>query len=131
MHIYRDMDMNMLRHSCMYLCNHTCIYMYIFVYISIHTYIHIHIYVFICMHICFYIGNYTDAQNDMKGIGMDDIKEEPDAKAHQSYGGMCSLLMPFWLGSCVLRRTYRQHGLYETFFHTVIILSRHYTSSYY
>jgi hypothetical protein len=39
--------------------------------------------------------------------------------------GMCSLLMPYWLGLCVLRRTRRQNRLYETLFHTVIIPSKH------
>jgi hypothetical protein len=36
------------------------------------------------------------------------------------------LLMPHWLGLCVLRMTWRQNRLHETFFHTVIILSKHY-----
>jgi hypothetical protein len=35
------------------------------------------------------------------------------------------LLMPYWLGLCVLRRTCKQNRLYETFFYTVIILSKH------
>jgi hypothetical protein len=35
------------------------------------------------------------------------------------------LLMPHWLGLCVLRMTCRQNRLHETFFHTVIILSKH------
>jgi hypothetical protein len=38
---------------------------------------------------------------------------------------LCSLLMPYWLGLCVLRRKCRQNRLYETLFHTVIILSKH------
>jgi hypothetical protein len=38
---------------------------------------------------------------------------------------LCSLLMTYWLGLCVLRRTCRQNRLYETLFHTVIILSKH------
>jgi hypothetical protein len=33
--------------------------------------------------------------------------------------------MSYWLGLCVLRRTCRQNRLYETLFHTVIILSKH------
>jgi hypothetical protein len=33
--------------------------------------------------------------------------------------------MPYWLGLCVLRTTCRQNRLYETLFHTVIILSKH------
>jgi hypothetical protein len=33
--------------------------------------------------------------------------------------------MPYWLGLCVLRRTCRQNRLYETLFHTVIILNKH------
>jgi hypothetical protein len=37
----------------------------------------------------------------------------------------CPLLMPYWLSLCVLRRTCRQNRLYETLFHTVIILSKH------
>jgi hypothetical protein len=36
-----------------------------------------------------------------------------------------SLLMPYWLDLYVLRRIYRQNRLYETPFHTVIILSKH------
>jgi hypothetical protein len=36
--------------------------------------------------------------------------------------GLCSLLMPYWTGLCVLRRTCRQD--YETFFY-VVILSKH------
>jgi hypothetical protein len=37
-------------------------------------------------------------------------------------GRLCSLLMPYRLGSCVLRRTYKED---ETLFH-VVILSKHY-----
>jgi hypothetical protein len=33
--------------------------------------------------------------------------------------------MPYWLSSCVSRRTRRQNRLYEILFHTVIILSKH------
>jgi hypothetical protein len=43
---------------------------------------------------------------------------------HKCFEFLCSL--PFyWLGLCVLRRTCRQNRLYETLFHTVIILSKH------
>jgi hypothetical protein len=42
----------------------------------------------------------------------------------------CSLLMPYWLGLYVLRRTCRQNRLYETLFHTVIILSKHHHHTY-
>jgi hypothetical protein len=38
--------------------------------------------------------------------------------------------MPYWLGLCVLRMTCRQNGLYETLFHTVIILSKHHHHHY-
>jgi hypothetical protein len=38
---------------------------------------------------------------------------------------LCSLLMPYWLSLCVLRRTCRENRLYETLFHTVIILNEH------
>jgi hypothetical protein len=37
--------------------------------------------------------------------------------------------MPYWLGLFVLRRTCRQNRLYETLFHTVIILSKHHHHS--
>jgi hypothetical protein len=44
---------------------------------------------------------------------------------HKCFKFLCSILMPYWLGLCVLRRTCRQNRLYETLFHTVIILSKH------
>jgi hypothetical protein len=44
---------------------------------------------------------------------------------HKCFEFLCSLLMPYWLGSCVLCRTCRQNRLFETLFHTVIILSKH------
>jgi hypothetical protein len=33
--------------------------------------------------------------------------------------------MPYWLGLFVSRRSYRHDRLYETIFHTVIILSKY------
>jgi hypothetical protein len=44
---------------------------------------------------------------------------------HKWFAFLCLLLIPNWLSLCVLRRTCRQNRLYETLFHTVIILSKH------
>jgi hypothetical protein len=45
---------------------------------------------------------------------------------HEWFEFLCSLLMTYWLNLCVLSRTCRQNRLYETLFHTVIILNEHY-----
>jgi hypothetical protein len=41
---------------------------------------------------------------------------------HKRFYFLCSLLIPYWMVLCVLRRTCRQD--YETLFH-VVILSKH------
>jgi hypothetical protein len=44
---------------------------------------------------------------------------------HKWFEFLCSLLMPYWLSLCIVRRIYRQNRLYENLFHTVIILSKY------
>jgi hypothetical protein len=68
-------------------------------------------------------------------LGMDYLSELAQWRAYCAVedtivGGRFSLRgselgMPYWLSLCVLRRTCRQNRLYETLFHTVIILSKH------
>jgi hypothetical protein len=110
--------------------------MILFIYSYICTYIFIYNYIYTCTFIYNYI--YTYKQGD---VNVADLTEIPvDRYVHvyiyvnclqiyicirQCFEFLCSLLMPNWLGLCVLRRTCRQNRLYETLFHTVIILSKY------
>jgi hypothetical protein len=93
-----------------YYCLYICIYSHInnwyaqiypckYLYKCIYIYVSIYIYIYYRLKGgCYYLGIYIS---------------------------LCSLLMPYWLSLCVLLRTCRQNRLYETLFHTIIILSKH------
>jgi hypothetical protein len=101
--------------TCIYSSIYTFKYVYISTYVNkyLHIYLYIHIYVYIYLHTFYkHSLSFTFVLFTIKLL-------------HKCFEFLCSLLMPYLLGLCLLRRTCRQTRLYETLFHTVIILSKH------
>jgi hypothetical protein len=109
-----------------------------YIYIQIHTiYLYIYIHIYIQTYIHMYIGDLLALKNDFTVAkdGISKIEQVVNSvksdvlvltDSNSDHEGLfyflCSLLIPYWMGLCVLRRTCRQD--YETLFH-VVILSKH------
>jgi hypothetical protein len=106
----------MLPKHFLYKCVYICIFIYIYIYIYIHT------------QGLLESGIQFDASKTFpfQCGGGDVIKGLFVFKLlHECFEFLCTLLINcgFWLGSYVLRRTYRQD--YETLFHVVILSKQH------
>jgi hypothetical protein len=122
---------------------HIYMHIYIYIYLYIYIYIYINIYLYTYMYINQNLLFPLRLINCYRSMLVDGFHSVNQSLVRSFFMGemfwlsivglfcciyfhfLCSLLMPYWLGLCVLRRTCRQSSLYETLFHCNTLSKHH------